>query len=110
MTGHSSPIASQQCNWWAVHEWVQPLLDAAGDYPAAGTPAWEALPDDDRRKWAACLDAAQHHALRIEIAQAAMTQASHAISSAVDWKAAAVEMSGRAAFYAERPYLARVAS
>jgi len=92
MAGQSSQIGSQQVSWWAVREWVQPLLETAGDYPAAGTPAWIALPDNDRRKWAACLDATQHHVLRVEIAQAAMAAASRAVSEAADWKAVASEI------------------
>lgn len=79
-------IASQQVSWWSVHRWVQRYLDAAGNYPPAGTPAWCELADGDRRKWAALLDAAQHHVLRVETAQAAVIEASKAIAHEDDWR------------------------
>ena len=63
-----STIQSQQVSFWSVHEFVQKYLDTAGHYPMAGTPAWCELADGDRRKWAALLDFAQHHALRVETA------------------------------------------
>jgi hypothetical protein len=83
---------SQQVNWWAVHEWVQPFLDTAGDYPWPGSPAWCQLPDDDRRKWAGLLNFAQHHALRVEAAQAAAADAASAVAQAADWSAPARRM------------------
>lgn len=82
-------IASQQVSWWSVHRWVQKYLDAAGNYPPAGTPAWCELADGDRRKWAALLDAAQHHVLRVETAQQQRAQAAKEISAAADWSALA---------------------
>lgn len=77
--------ASQQVSWWTVHEYVQPLLDRAGSWPMAGTPAWCALDDDDPIKLAALLDAAQHHVLRVETAQAALAEASRAVSAIENW-------------------------
>src|SRR5690625_7230836 len=65
----TSAVQSRQVDWLTVHEWVRPRLDAAGKYPWPGTPAWVELADDDRRKWAGLLDFAQHHALRVEVAQ-----------------------------------------
>lgn len=79
--------SSQQVSWWDVHEYVAPLLGQIGLWPMAGTPAWVALPDDDPAKLAALYDAAQHHALRIETAQAELAQASRDISAAADWTA-----------------------
>ncbi|MED5812933.1 DUF2742 domain-containing protein [Mycolicibacterium sp. 050232] len=81
----TDPVGSREVAWWPFHEWIQPYLDTAGDYPPAGTPAWCALSDNDRRKWAAALDAAQHHVLRVETAQAAKAEAAQSISAAADW-------------------------
>jgi hypothetical protein len=81
--------ASGAVSWWSVHEHVAPFLERAGGWPMAGTPQWCALPDDDPRKLAALLDAAQHWALRVETGQESMAQASQAISAAADWAAIA---------------------
>lgn len=83
--------ASQQVSWWAVHEYVAPLLDEVGDWPMVGTPAWCALADTDPRKSGALLDAAQHWALRLEAAQVARAEASRAVAGAADWAQAAAE-------------------
>lgn len=88
-------IASQQVSWWSVHRWVQRYLDAAGNYPPAGTPAWCELADGDRRKWAALLDAASHHVLRVETAQQQRAQAAKDIAAAEDWSAFAHRMRSR---------------
>ena len=82
-------LESQQVSFWQVHEFVQRHLDTAGHYPPAGTPAWCELADGDRRKWAALLDAAQHHVLRVEIGQQALAEASHDVSGAADWSSIA---------------------
>ena len=76
----------------------------------AGTPAWCDLAEDDPRKWAALLDAAQHWALRLETCQEAKADASRAVSDALDWSALGREINVRADFYAARPWLRRVAS
>jgi hypothetical protein len=73
-------VASRQVSWWLVHEHVQPLLELVGDWPAAGTPAWCELPEGPV-KLAALYDAARHWALRLELNQAAMAEASHGISA-----------------------------
>lgn len=82
--------SSQQVSWWSVHEYVQPVLHRIGSYPMVGTPAWCALADDDPRKLAAIFDAAQHWALRLEVSQEAMANASREVSAAFDWKAIAI--------------------
>jgi hypothetical protein len=105
----SSTIASQQVSFWSVHEHVQPLLDLVGDWPVVGSPAWCALPDGPA-KLAALYDAAQHHALRLELNQEARAQASHAISAAENWGSVAREIRSRNDFYSERPWLRRAAS
>jgi Protein of unknown function (DUF2742) len=81
-----SPVHSQQVCWWEVHEFVQTVLDQVNDWPMLGTPAWRSLDSDSPQKWAALLDAAQHHALRLELNQEARADASKAVSGAVDWK------------------------
>ena len=103
-------VASQQVSFWSVHEFVQRYLETAGCYPPAGTPAWCELADGDRRKWAALLDFAQHHALRVETAQEADCQASHDVSASADWSAIAQRERDEAEFYAVRPWMKRVAS
>jgi hypothetical protein len=100
-------MGSAQVSWWDVHEWVQPYVDAAGPLPMVGSPAWCALEDNDPRKLAALLDAAQHWALRIETAQVAECEASHAISAGADWSGIAQRIRAEAEFYAERPWLKR---
>lgn len=85
-------IASRQVNWWAVHLFVQPVLDRVGEYPIVGTPEWCQLPDDDRRKIAAVFDAAQHFALRADTEQEARADASAAIAASTDWAKVAAEV------------------
>lgn len=100
-------IASQQVSWWSVHRWVQRYLDAAGDYPPAGTPAWCELADGDRRKWAALLDAAQHHVLRVEVAQEQQGRAAKDVATGEDWSAVADRIRNRAELFSARPWLKR---
>jgi hypothetical protein len=102
ITETSDTISSRAVSWWAIHEFVLPWLGKVGSCPMAGTPAWCALDDRDPRKWAALLDAARHHALRVETAQIALADASRAISEAGDWSGIAREMRGRAAVYIPR--------
>jgi Protein of unknown function (DUF2742) len=104
------PIASRQVSWWTVHEFVAAVLNQVNDWPTLGTPAWCSMAHDDPAKWAALLDAARHHALRLETCQQAQCDASREISAAADWPAVAREVQQRNAFYAERPWLKRVAS
>jgi hypothetical protein len=95
-------IASQSVRFWDVHCFVQPWLDAAGEWPMAGTQAWFDLGATHPRKWAALLDAARHHALRCETAQAALAEASRDISAAADWGAVANEIRRRREAYIPR--------
>jgi hypothetical protein len=69
-------------SWWSVHEYVSVTLEQVGLWPMVGTPEWCALADGDPVKLAALLDAAQHHALRLELNQESRAEASHAISAA----------------------------
>lgn len=99
--------ASQQVSWWAVHEFVVPRLQQAGDWPLVGTPAWCLLETRDPRKWAAVLDAAQHWALRVETCQEHARDAAHAVAGSVDWSALASQLRDRDDFYRARPWLKR---
>ena len=103
-------ISARSVSFWEVHTWVQKFLDTAGHYPMAGTPAWVELADGDRRKWAALLDFAQHHALRVETAQEQHTVASHDVSAGGGWAEIAQRKRDEADFYAARPWLKRLAS
>jgi Protein of unknown function (DUF2742) len=95
--------SSRQVSWWTVHEFVQPYLDAAGSWPMAGTPAWCLLDDDDPAKWAALLDGAQHHALRVELNQSARAEASRAVSATANWSAIATRsIQGRGDAYIKK--------
>ncbi len=94
--------ASRQVSWWSVHEHVKPILHQIGSWPLAGSPAWVALDDDDPVKLAALLDAAQHHVLRIETAQAELAEASRAVAADADWPAVAAEIVRRRAAYIPR--------
>ncbi|MEI7717717.1 MAG: DUF2742 domain-containing protein [Mycobacterium sp.] len=90
-----SPVTARTVDWWAVHQFVAGWLDHLDRWPMAGTLEWQRLADDDPFKWASLLDAAQHWALRVDTAQAATTQASHAIAAAVDWRRLASEIQQR---------------
>ncbi|TXH28700.1 MAG: DUF2742 domain-containing protein [Mycobacterium sp.] len=105
MTG----IESRTVDWWSVHSFVAPWLDTAGDYPMAGTLAWQELSSNDPRKWAALLDGASHHALRVETSQEQRAEASRAIAAAVDWPKVAGEVRQRSAFREAHPWSRRKA-
>lgn len=95
-------ISSRAVSWWSVHEFVEPYVDTGGRFPLVGTPSWRALPDDHPQKWAALLDAAQHHALRVEIAQEARAGASKDIAAAADWPQVAREIVQRRGSFIRR--------
>ncbi|UUO03628.1 DUF2742 domain-containing protein [Mycolicibacterium novocastrense] len=93
---------SQQVDWWTVHEFVTPQLNQVERYPMAGTIAWQLLSDTDPAKWAALLDAAQHHILRVDMAQEARAQASKDVAAAADWPRIAREIRQRNEVYIPR--------
>jgi Protein of unknown function (DUF2742) len=95
-------IGSRQVFWWAVHEFVSPLLSNIGSWPMIGTPEWCNLADDDPAKMAAIYDAAQHWALRVETSQAALAETSQNISAAADWSHISQQIRGRAEVYIPR--------
>ena len=88
----SQPLSAQSVSWRAVHRFILPILSAVSGWPTIGTPAWCSLAHEHPAKWAALLDAAQHHALRLELNQEAMAEASKAISASADWPAVAREV------------------
>src|SRR5690348_7024259 len=93
-------LTSTQVSWWSVHEFVMPRLTRS--YPMVGTPAWCDLTEDDPRKLAATLDAAQHWALRVETCQEAYVQAAAAIRASQDWTPVIQFIHNRAKFYIPR--------
>ncbi|OQZ88137.1 hypothetical protein BST11_24335 [Mycobacterium alsense] len=91
-------------DWFSVNVFVVPMLNQAGSWPLAGSPAWRQLPDEHPAKLAAVLDGGRHHALRVDTAQAALAEASQAISAAADWAAVARDIRRRnAVFIPRRP-------
>lgn len=84
-------VDSRQVSWWPVHEFLTAVLAQAnhGPIPAAGSPAWCALPDGDPRKVLALAAAGEHAVLAWEIDQEARADASKTIAAAEDWPAVA---------------------
>ncbi len=80
-----SNFASRTVDWWSVCMYVEPKLQEVGSWPLAGTLTWQQLTDDHPAKIASLYDAARHHALRVEAAQAALAEASRDISESADW-------------------------
>lgn len=99
---------SQQVNWLTVRRFILPVLEKVDEWPTPGTPAWCLLAHGDLRKWAALLDGAQHHALRLELNQEARAEASRAVSVAIDWPAVSQEMFQLNSFRNARPWTRRV--
>jgi hypothetical protein len=102
-------ISSSQVDWWTVRQYFLRLAEGLGikEYPAAGTPAWSALNDNDPTKLIAALDYAQHHALRVDTAQEARCAASRDVSQALDWPRAAKWLQDSAEWYAANPWMRR---
>lgn len=83
--GAGSP-ASQTVSWWPTHEFITALVSNVNNLPIAGTPAWQALSDNDPAKLIALAVAGEHHVLRVEVAQQNMADASKAIASSPNWR------------------------
>ena len=98
----SSAVQSQQVSWWDTHLFITELTKHCDDLPAAGTPAWCALTNDDSRKLLALAVAGEHHVLRVETAQEALAAASRTVSAAADWSAIANEIRRRREVYIPR--------
>ncbi|WP_343598892.1 DUF2742 domain-containing protein [Mycobacterium sp.] len=107
---HISAAASQQVSWWPVHEFVAAVLAQPnyGPLPWPGTPAWCELAVGDHRKLLALAQFGEHHALRVETAQAARAEASRAIAAAADWLAISRAIRRRQEFRAAHPWAKRV--
>ncbi|ORV86850.1 hypothetical protein AWC11_16985 [Mycobacterium interjectum] len=95
-------IESRSVDWYSVHLFVIPVLDEAGSWPLAGSPAWRQLPDGHPAKLAAVLDGGRHWALHVDVAQEALAQASRAISAAADWAEISRDIRRRNAIYIPR--------
>jgi Protein of unknown function (DUF2742) len=95
-------LESRSVDWLSVHDFVVPLLNEVGCWPMAGTLTWQNLTDDDPVKVAAIFDAARHHTLRVETAQAALAQASRDISASADWSAVSRAIRRRNCVYIPR--------
>lgn len=90
-------------DWFPVHRLVAGFLDTVESWPVAGTLPWQELSDTDPAKWAAVLDAAQHHALHLQLRQEALGQASRDISASANWSAIASQIrAGRGPAYIPR--------
>lgn len=87
--------SSQEVSWWATHEFITELVAHTANLPAAGTPAWSALSDDNPTKLIALAVAGEHHVLRVETAQIAAAEASRDIAEANDWSVQANRLRGR---------------
>lgn len=72
-------------DWFPVHRLVAPILATVESWPAVGTLPWQALTDTDPAKWCAVLDAARYGALRMQLDQEALAEASHDVSNTADW-------------------------
>lgn len=96
---------SQQRSWWAVHEFLEAVVQQAnyGPIPAAGTPSWCAMGDGDPRKLLAVAIEGEHTVLRIETAQEQQAEASKEVAAATDWPAVARRVHrGRGSAYIPR--------
>jgi hypothetical protein len=106
----STQVGARSVSWRQVHRFIGPVLDAVKDWPTVGTPAWCSLAHEDPRKWAALLDAAQHHALRLELNQQTLADASKEIAAAADWAAVSRELTQLQDFRKSHTWSKRVAS
>lgn len=90
---------SQQRAWWPVHEFVEAVVRQAncGPIPAAGTPSWCALSDDDPCKMLSVAIDGEHHVLRVEIAQEHQAKAAKDVAISSDWTRIAREIHQRRA-------------
>jgi hypothetical protein len=103
-------MSSAAVSFWSVHEHVTEFLESVGTWPMLGSVEWRNLDADHPAKLAAIFDAAQHWALRIEMAQEARAEASRAISDAADWASIGREIQQLRQFRNSRPWTRRVAS
>lgn len=93
-------IASRQVAYYPVYTLLEPWLGTPGLIP--GTPEWCQLDDTDPSKWRAVLWAAVWWCLYQDTRQAAMADASCAISKAADWPQVSRGIRGRPGVYIPR--------
>lgn len=96
-------MTSNQVTWTTVLAFVERRGIDPATVLTAGTPAWQALDEHHPDKLAAVLAAGVHHALRLDLNQEAVADASKAIAAAENWPAVAQRIrSGRGAAYIPR--------
>lgn len=93
-------ISSRQVAYYPVYTLLAPLLGAPGLIP--GTPEWCQLDDTDPAKWSAVLWCAVWWCLEQDARQAAMADASRAISESADWSRISREIRGHSGLYIPR--------
>jgi len=87
-----SALDSRSVAWWPVHQFVAAAVAQADNVPAAGTPAWVALADNDPRKLLALAVEAEHVILHREMRQEVLAEASKAVAKSSDWPQVAREL------------------
>lgn len=96
-------MTSNQVTWTTVLAFVERRGIDPATVLTAGTPAWQALDDHHPDKLAAVLAAGVHHALRLDLNQEVVADASKAVAGAEDWSAVAQCIrSGRGNAYVPR--------
>jgi Protein of unknown function (DUF2742) len=95
-------IESREIDWYLVHLFAIPMLDRAGSWPLAGSPAWARLDDSDPRKLAAVLDGGRRDALRNDTISSALVDASHSIAESADWSQFSCAVRRRSGVYIPR--------
>jgi Protein of unknown function (DUF2742) len=103
----TSSTSSREVSCVAVYLYVVHWLTCVPDWPAAGTPAWVDLPDNDHRKIAALMHAALNWVIGQDLAQDAECQAAQAISAHEDWRAVANSQLRRRKATADGAYIPR---
>jgi Protein of unknown function (DUF2742) len=100
---------SMQVSWWDCHVFMTEMARQAncGPVPWPGTASWCELADGDPRKLLALAEFGVHHALRVETAQQAECEASHAISAAENWSRVAQSNLQRANVIRSGAYIPR---
>lgn len=99
--------SSREVDWFAVAQFVAPLIAGFDRLPIPGTPAWCELSDHDPVKLAACLLYVRYWAFDAACRQETEIQASHDISAAADWAAIGRRIRDEAEFYRDHPHLKR---
>jgi hypothetical protein len=119
-TDPSPTHAGSVVDWYEVFLWAQRKLANVESWPAAGSPEWCALSDNAPGKWAAAIDAAPHHILRMAIGQEqqantplswcprCLAKAGREISDGSDWAEIGRYIKDHREFVAAHPWARRV--